>query len=290
MSSPLDSLTHILETQKFLNFGLSDEFNGSITRMNKQIGNIGKAFDSVLLLQNQSRFVEMASQISEQMPKPLKVIRDFGDFSAVTNTLMKFSKEMNTSYQEMFKVLQLYDFDKLSKIIQGTLKICDDGSLFDVNEITEQIAETYIADEETGLTEKNRNSNVDAGKEYINNIRDWISFCITIISFLLTIYSLVSTKPSNTYNTNIEINNYYVNDLEISADLLNAMSYRIIVKDNVMPRIKSDCSSRVIGHLNTGQAVTVSEKYKKWVNISWEDENGNCCSGWVQKYKVAKFK
>lgn len=101
---------------------------------------------------------------------------------------------------------------------------------------------------------------------------------------------MVSTKPSNTYNTTIEVNNYYVNDLEISAGMLNAMSYRIIVKNDVMPRIKPDCSSCVMGHLNIGQVVTVFRKYKKWVKIEWEDECGNYYSGWVQNYKLAKFK
>lgn len=171
--------------------------------------------------------------------------------------------------------------------MQDTLKAYDYNNPFDVNIITEQITEAYIAGEED---EQNEYIETKDKKEYVKDIRDWVSFCIAIISFFISIYSLVSTKPSNTYNTTIEVNNYYVNDLEISAGMLNAMSYRIIVKNDVMPRIKPDCSSCVMGHLNIGQVVTVSRKYKKWVKIEWEDECGNYYSGWVQNYKLAKFK
>ena len=187
----------------------------------------------------------------------------------------------------MYKILQQYDYAKLTKIMQDTLKAYDYNNPFDVNIITEQITEAYIADEED---EQNEYIEAKDKKEYVKDIRDWVSFYIAIISFFISIYSLVSTKPSNTYNTTIEVNNYYVNDLEISAEMLNAMSYRIVVKNDVMPRIKPDCSSCVMGHLNIGQVVTVSRKYKKWVKIEWEDECGNYYSGWVQNYKLAKFK
>ena len=175
------------------------------------------------------------------------------------------------------------------RYLHYTLKAYGYNNPFDANIITEQITEAYIADEE-GQNEKGENIEAKDKKEYVKDIGDWVSFCIANISFFISIYSLVSTKPSNTYNTIIEENNYYVNDLEISAEMLNAMSYRIVVKNDVVPRIKPDCSSRVMGHLNIGQVVTVSRKYKKRVKIEWEDECGNYYSGWVQNYELTKFK
>lgn len=97
-------------------------------------------------------------------------------------------------------------------------------------------------------------------------------------------------EPTNVDNNTVEVNNYYVNDLEINADMLNSLSYRIINQNNVMPRINPDCSSRVIAHLNIGQIVIVSEKYKKWIRINLEDENGQEMSGWIQNYKLTEFK
>ncbi len=291
MSNINDSFIRISEIMRnsILSFDISAEVRESITRMNDQVKNIVKVYDSTLLMQNQRDFIEMSSQITKQLRDSMKIVHDFGNLSELSKNLAQLSKGMDESYKDMCKILQQYDYIKLTKIMQDTLKAYDYNNPFDANIITEQITEAYIADEE-GQNEKGENIEAKDKKEYVKDIRDWVSFCIAIISFFISIYSLVSTKPSNTYNTTIEVNNYYVNDLEISAEMLNAMSYRIVVKNDVMPRIKPDCSSRVMGHLNIGQVVTVSRKYKKWVKIEWEDESGNYYSGWVQNYKLAKFK
>lgn len=292
MSNLNDSFMKIADIMRnaFLSFDITAEARESLTRVNDQLRNIVKVYDSTLLMENQREFIEMSSQIANQLRDSKVIIKDFGDLSEISNNLVKFAKEMDVSYRNFCKIWQQYDYTKLTKIMQDTLKAYDYNNPFDVNVITEQITEAYIAEEEAESTEKSENIEAKDRREHIKNIRDWIGFCIGIISFCISVYSLVSIKPSNTYYTTIEVNNYYVNDLEISAEMLNAMSYRIVAKNNAMPRIKPDCSSRVMGHLNIGQVVVVSEKYKKWVKIDWEDENGNCCSGWIQNYKLTKFK
>lgn len=289
MSNINDSFIRISEIMRnsILSFDISAEVKESITRMNDQVKNIVKVYDSTLFMQNQRKFIEMSTQVTKQLRDSMEIMRDIDNLSELSKNLAQFAKVIDVSYKDMCKILQQYDYAKLTKIMQDTLKAYDYNNPFDVNIITEQITEAYIADEED---EQNEYIEAKDKKEYVKDIRDWVSFCIAIISFFISIYSLVSTKPSNTYNTTIEVNNYYVNDLEISAEMLNAMSYRIVVKNDVMPRIKPDCSSRVMGHLNIGQVVTVSRKYKKWVKIEWEDECGNYYSGWVQNYKLAKFK
>lgn len=289
MSNINDSFIRISEIMRnsILRFDISAEVKESITRMNDQVKNIVKVYDSTLLMQNQRKFIEMSTQVTKQLRDSMEIMRDIDNLSELSKNLAQFAKVIDVSYKDMYKILQQYDYAKLTKIMQDTLKAYDYNNPFDVNIITEQITEAYIADEED---EQNEYIEAKDKKEYVKDIRDWVSFCIAIISFFISIYSLVSTKPSNTYNTTIEVNNYYVNDLEISAEMLNAMSYRIVVKNDVMPRIKPDCSSCVMGHLNIGQVVTVSRKYKKWVKIEWEDECGNYYSGWVQNYKLAKFK
>lgn len=289
MSNINDSFIRISEIMRnsILSFDISAEVKESITRMNDQVKNIVKVYDSTLLMQNQCKFIEMSTQVTKQLRDSMEIMRGIDNLSELSKNLAQFAKVIDVSYKDMCKILQQYDYAKLTKIMQDTLKAYDYNNPFDVNIITEQITEAYIAGEED---EQNEYIETKDKKEYVKDIRDWVSFCIAIISFFISIYSLVSTKPSNTYNTTIEVNNYYVNDLEISAGMLNAMSYRIIVKNDVMPRIKPDCSSCVMGHLNIGQVVTVSRKYKKWVKIEWEDECGNYYSGWVQNYKLAKFK
>lgn len=289
MSNINDSFIRISEIMRnsILSIDISAEVKESITRMNDQVKNIVKVYDSTLLMQNQRKFIEMSTQVTKQLRDSMEIMRGIDNLSELSKNLAQFAKVIDVSYKDMCKILQQYDYAKLTKIMQDALKAYDYNNPFDVNIITEQITEAYIAGEED---EQNEYIETKDKKEYVKDIRDWVSFCIAIISFFISIYSLVSTKPSNTYNTTIEVNNYYVNDLEISAGMLNAMSYRIIVKNDVMPRIKPDCSSCVMGHLNIGQVVTVSRKYKKWVKIEWEDECGNYYSGWVQNYKLAKFK
>ena len=289
MSNINDSFIRISEIMRnsILSFDISAEVKESITRMNDQVKNIVKVYDSTLFMQNQRKFIEMSTQVTKQLRDSMEIMRDIDNLSELSKNLAQFAKVIDVSYKDMCKILQQYDYAKLTKIMQDTLKAYDYNNPFDVNIITEQITEAYIAGEED---EQNEYIETKDKKEYVKDIRDWVSFCIAIISFFISIYSLVSTKPSNTYNTTIEVNNYYVNDLEISAGMLNAMSYRIIVKNDVMPRIKPDCSSCVMGHLNIGQVVTVSRKYKKWVKIEWEDECGNYYSGWAQNYKLTKFK
>ena len=289
MSNINDSFIRISEIMRnsILSFDISAEVKESITRMNDQVKNIVKVYDSTLFMQNQRKFIEMSTQVTKQLRDSMEIMRDIDNLSELSKNLAQFAKVIDVSYKDMCKILQQYDYAKLTKIMQDTLKAYDYNNPFDVNIITEQITEAYIAGEED---EQNEYIETKDKKEYVKDIRDWVSFYIAIISFFISIYSLVSTKPSNTYNTTIEVNNYYVNDLEISAEMLNAMSYRIVVKNDVMPRIKPDCSSCVMGHLNIGQVVTVSRKYKKWVKIEWEDECGNYYSGWVQNYKLAKFK
>lgn len=291
MSNINDAFIRISEIMRnsILSIDISAEVRESITRMNEQVKNIVKVYDSTLLIQNQREFIEMSAQITKQLRGSMKIVQDFGNLSELSKNWAQLARGMDVSYKDMCKILQQYDYTKLTKIMQDTLKAYDYNNPFDANIIIEQITEVYIADEEDGQNEKSENIEAKNKEEYVKDIREWVSFCIAIISFFISIYSLVSTKPSNTYNTTIEVNNYYVNDLEISAEMLNAMSYRIVVKDDVMPRIKPDCSSRVMGHLNIGQVVTVSQKYKKWVKVEWEDECGNYYSGWAQNYKLTKF-
>lgn len=47
---------------------------------------------------------------------------------------------------------------------------------------------------------------------------------------------------------------------------------------------------RDYGNLPLGKVVCVVNKYKKWIEITWQSEEGEYCSGWIQNYKVTQFK
>ena len=55
-------------------------------------------------------------------------------------------------------------------------------------------------------------------------------------------------------------------------------------------RLKHDCHSIVIEKLEEGKVVRIIDKYKKWRQIIWENEDGEECMGWIQNYRLTEFK
>ena len=180
-----------------------------------------------------------------------------------------------------------YDYSQYFQAFQSYVEEHDFEEDDELDDIIEEFTEEYISDE---LKETQSSTyDEDKIKERKRDVRDIIQMWVAIISLLLGVYSVVSTKPTTVNNTTV-VNNYYVGEMQIDKDVLNAMSYRIVNENNVRPRLKPDNSSRVMGDLSIGQVVIVCEKYKKWIKVSWEDEEGNTYYGWIQHYKVMKFK
>lgn len=182
MSNINDSFIRISEIMRnsILSIDISAEVKESITRMNDQVKNIVKVYDSTLLMQNQREFIEMSSQITKQLRDSMKIVQDFGNLSELSKNWAQLAKGMDVSYKDMCKILQQYDYTKLTKIMQDTLKAYDCNNPFDANIITEQITEAYIADEEDGQNEKSENIDAKDKKEYVKDIRDWVSFVLQL--------------------------------------------------------------------------------------------------------------
>ncbi len=247
---------------------------------------IGKLYEPFYQMQNQ-QFAELFA--SEQLRCSLKVLQQYDKMTTMTTALGRVSESVTKLYGNAFETWQQYDFSRLSEVLHDVLVASTSNKVMDVEEVVDEVAEAYITD----ISEQKEEGvclSIEEKRAHSKEIRDWIGFWISIISFFITIYSLVSTTTTNTYNTTVQVNNYYVNELEIDAEILNAMSYRIVTENNVLPRVKPDCSSRVTGCLGMGQVVTVSDKYRKWVKINWKDAEGNSCSGWIQNYKLIEFK
>ncbi|MBO5425420.1 MAG: hypothetical protein J6A25_07890 [Lachnospiraceae bacterium] len=192
--------------------------------------------------------------------------------------------------REISKLLQEYDFEKIGNAYQNALGQVDWTKDVSVEEIAEDVAEQYISECSEDNKQIDEIVSLSESKENRKKItRDDIRFFIEVVTFLL----LIGGKPqvvNNTYNNTTVINNFYTIETGMDAQLLNAMGCRIINENNVMPRVKPDCSSRVTGHLYIGQVVSVSDKWKKWIEINWTDSEGNYCTGWIQNYKVTEFK
>lgn len=198
------------------------------------------------------------------------------------------NKNVQQLYCSVFGVSTKYDFTKLVEIIHQS--IVEDKEEEDIN--IEDLAETMYDNSQDCIQKDQITKSVvgEDKKEKIKEIREWISLTLAFLSVLISIFSTIRTKQIQEENNIVNVNNYYVNELEIDADFLNMLSYRIINQNNVMPRTSSDCSSKVVAHLKKGQLVKVLDKYRKWIKISWEDENGQERTGWIQNYKVTEFR
>lgn len=213
------------------------------------------------------------------------------DVSMMAKSIKQFADIMQ-QFNKYKGLTAEYDLQKLTNIVQDSLENVDWTQDVSMEEITEEIAEQYIEEEL-----KDENGQLVSGVQHKQldkeKIKSDMSFWLTVLGIILTVYGLVTSKPSvtnNTYNNTIEVNNNYTIEMGIDAQIMNQLGYRIINQNNVMPRIKPDCSSTVTGHLYIGQIVSISDKKKKWIEINWKNDEGDYCSGWVQNYKVSKFK
>lgn len=215
------------------------------------------------------------------------------DISGMTTALQQLAdNEFLRELKSYSIVARGYDLQRLARIMQNSLEQVNWSQDVSVDVITEEVAKQYVEDILRG---ENNQQSLETQTKQVDKekIKNEIAFWVTIISFIITIYSLVYSKPqvtNNTYNNIIEVNNNYTIDCGVDAEFMNEMGYRIINQNNVMPRIKPDCSSMVTGHLYIGQIVSVYDKYRKWVKITWKNDDGDFCSGWVQNSKVSKFK
>lgn len=272
-------------------FGGLNEYYEFANRMQEQLNTLHQASEVVQAIQRQqsdwANFISNISIASRQADM-FKGI----DYSAMTSAISTLENYdgIISAVKNFSASLHNYNFDALSRITQEAFFRLDQSVEFNIDSFADEIVEQYEQEEVSENEMPKENVNVVSKEQRVKDIRDWLSFLFSLIGLIITISSSVSTKPAVAYNNVIEINNYYTIERNIEADCLNALSYRIIKSNNVMPRIKPDCSSQVTGHLNIGQIVIVLDKYKKWVLVSWKNEEGEEITGWIQNYKITEFK
>lgn len=156
-----------------------------------------------------------------------------------------------------------------------------------VKEVQEECNKEDVSDDGELVSKGNEKKKKKVTSDDVWQIIGKIALIISIIAGLKEIFGGGTSKINNTV---YETNYYYINELNIDANYWNMFQYRIVNRGNVMPRIKPDCTSRVVDHLSEGRVVQVLNKHEKWVQIYWKDENNNDCYGWIQNYKLNEFK
>lgn len=231
------------------------------------------------------------------------------DFSAVFSISNQLSTIDIPSILKKSVSFTDYDFDNMVGAIQKAFTSIaerqetvqkEDSSIqhITLEDIVNEIQSEYVQEE---ITEKIYSE--DEKKVPDESIMlSRISIIIAVITLLWAILSTIGTNIPQTYFSYLsyknsekpkqdalaDLRNY--EKVEVDTDSLNEFNYRVVCHDNVIPRIYHDCKSRVTGHLEKGKIVIIVNRYKKWIEIIWQNDDGKFCSGWVQNYKVTKFK
>lgn len=210
----------------------------------------------------------------------------------------------NIDMPQALKTLQAIpkaDIEHISKILQEKFETTEITEETDLEEIVDEVAEQFVEEKTADKSEEKRTKpnaleivqTIGKVADAVGEVAKTVQLIICLILYMMdfTPLSYPESKPTTSEIQNITIvNNFYKDDMGLDIEELTDFGYRIITESNVMPRIKPDTSSRVTGHLNIGQVVIIERKYRKWIEILWENEQGKYCSGWIQNYKVTEFK
>lgn len=222
-------------------------------------------------------------------------------FSAadVTEVLKKNNPQASFDYEHMGIALQQV-FSRYSNTSVNE-SVNPSQPIVSIETIAKEVQEEYTNTETTqefpseGIKQSVSDENIRLAKKSITIsiasivITTIFTLLMGVTQIALAILNYRATLPTSD-ETITETQEFITTRLGIDPAYLNEQNYRMICWDNVMPRIYHDCSSRVTGHLEKGKIVVIVNRYRKWIEIIWQDDTGELHSGWIQNYKVTEFK
>lgn len=204
----------------------------------------------------------------------------------ITSLISQILKNNATFWALSQKTLKDVNINLLGKVTEQVFSESED---WNIDTVSETISSEYKKATDISLNRENQNLPItEKRKIEVKEIREWFSLIVAVVSLVLEIVNSSSTTINN-YNYVQQVNNYYIVGMGYDAKELNATKYRIVNRESIV-RLKHDCHSTVIGKLEEGQVIRIIDKYKKWKQIIWEDEDGERYMGWIQNYKLSEFK
>ena len=222
------------------------------------------------------------NEISASISGLSTIMQEAGSASFISQSLKN-----NSAFSALSeKALENININLLGRV---TDQVFSESEEWNIDTVSETIAMEYEKATDISSNKENQNLPITEKRKIdAKEIREWLSFIMTIISFVMGITNSSAT-PINNYNYTQQVNNYYVVGMGYDVKKLNTTKYRIINRESIV-RLKHDCHSIVIEKLEEGQVVRIIDKYKKWRQIIWENEDGEECMGWIQNYKLTEFK
>lgn len=277
-SSNISSITEL--TQR--------DFDKRYSQINRNMQAISKTMS--IVEKNLSAFQENQLKITRSAEIIAKNQSNLIDSIAKASSILS---RMNTEYVTRIATLNINESFRCIKDLQTFLPtatvILENLEIENDNEIVE---------EESGKTDTL--ISVESKKINAKNFKTYVDYVSLIVSILQLLFGIVfSSTPevniniTNDYSTKYyvnEVNNFYMNEENFSAESYNANGYRFVAEKEVMPRIKPDCTSTVVDKLSLGKMVQIVDKHKKWVQIRWKNGDDTFSYGWIQNYKLSDFK
>lgn len=242
--------------------------------------------------------VQVATAVPSMISEITEVLRS-ARISSVSEAYERYASVMMSSMGESLRGI---DMELLGNLADGVLSESEDKDLDTAaEEIASEYARAYEQDREmpkesVEAKPEPQPQNPTAGettepvrrKIDIKEVRAWLD---TIVGILTLIITFAASQPTvaNTFNQTLQVNNYYVVTMGYDASELNMENYRIINQE-VVVRLKHDCHSAIVERLEEGTIIRITGKYRKWRQVIWQNEEEELCMGWIQNYKLDKFK
>jgi len=251
------------------------------------INNTIKGFET--FAQGQNDFVKNLNTITQSCSSLGEAARHYYE----NNTkVLEAIDSLNKNVSAFFE----YDLDysKIISALTSVLESMENVDDYDFEEIVDKTAGQYESDsdhEEEIIDEiKDAKNQQNEKRKEFNAILKKI-----LLYFLFVLMPIMIDNGIQMvlHNNPPEVNQYYVQNVtniiaEGGYDIEELDGYRIVSEDSKL-RQKPDRSSRVTGHLKKGDVVRVVGKYKKWLEVTWVDIEGNETYGWIQNYRLTGF-
>lgn len=262
-------------------------FSDCLSRFDSQVVDyssiLSKVFDNYE--KQMSAFRKIEPKVLSAMSKLSDDISFWDTFENLSGFISRLEMETVDSLSKLSSAEILEQINNLTIVIPSFNQQINNISDTKENNTPDKRIETVVS-EKTKLSAENINL-------YLGIIASLIGILTSLIGLFFSGASEINISIGNDYSTNYyiaEANNYYINNLEIDAGLCNNTGFRFVAEKEIKPRIKADCSSAVVDTLTLGKIVQIVDKYKKWVQICWQNEDGTYSYGWIQNYKLAEFK
>lgn len=279
----LSEIGKIVEVQNvwIKNYGFSGYKNltGSINNIMKE--NSYNVSETIRGLNKRMESLRKTTNFSKTSFFSLSAMFQEAGNISLASQMLKSNSAFSALSQRTLKDINI---NLLGKVTDRVLSESEEWN-FDM--ISETIAMEYEKESDSAISEGNQDNQIKR-KIDVKEVRNWLSFIVTIVSVILGIISKSSLTTISNYNYAQQVNNYYIVGMGYDAKELNMKKYRIVNRESIV-RLKHDCHSHVIGILEEGEIIKITDKYKKWRKIYWEDGDGRKYVGWIQNYKLTEF-